>query len=251
MAGSLGGMVPHPLPGPLPRRATLLGLGSLGFAGCATGPFGALGGTPLAALPPDGLVLLRQGIPGAMMSGLGFALAPGLVATSAHLVRDFGAAGPGQRLRGALGDGRPVPLTTLAVSRSMDLALLASAVPLAAVPLAAHRPRPGERIWLAGAPAMNRAVVEGAVTRARLPTRAGEGFVVAAEATLGFSGGPAVNGRGEVVGMTAALVNAGPLPVLSTMLLGTDLGALLGDESRQVLVLHADGLAREAARLAA
>jgi S1-C subfamily serine protease len=69
-------------------------------------------------------------------------------------------------------------------------------------------------------------------------------------ALLGYSGGPAVDGEGRLVGVVTALTQPGAAPLLAA-LSGLDLDGLVrGSAGREVFLLSAEAVLREAARLA-
>ncbi len=237
--------------GLLLRLAGAAGLAA-GAAGCAVRPFGQLDHGPVAAVPRAGLVHFAAGIPGlAQFSGFGFALDAETVVTNGHVARGMGAGEPGAEMTGTLHNGRRLRCVTLAALESPDLAVLRALEPMAALSPAPRRARPGERVWLIGAPLMNRPVVEGVVAAPLVRGRRGEMFSIRAPATFGFSGGPAVNARGEVLGMVTALHGLNPQAMLSVAVLGFDLPALLDADGREMLAQHQDTVAATARRLQA
>ncbi len=240
------GWISAPAAAGMVGRRGVLGLVAAGaVGGCAVQPFATLARSegPGAAVPPASLVHFHGGIPGiAQVTGMGFALDAETVVTNGHVVRGMGAGNPGDRLSGALQGGGRMEFVTLASSAAPDLAVLHATGPLDPLPRAARRPLSGERLWLIGAPLLGRPVVEGEVTAARIRGARGDMFGIRAPATFGFSGGPAVNARGEAVGMVTAFRGMTPQAVLSVALIGFDLPALLDADGREMLVQHADAV---------
>jgi S1-C subfamily serine protease len=131
----------------------------------------------------------------------------------------------------------------------MDLAVLAvPAVFAPAVPAAAP-PWEGAPIWAAGSPAAGPAVAAGQVVRTgtNLPGH-GPGFTARIGALLGYSGGPALDGQGRLLGLVTALPQPGAAPLLAA-LSGVDLDGLARGEREVFLLGIGDALA-EAARIA-
>lgn len=226
----------------LPLLVLLPGL----LGACARLPAEAARGTPAEAVAARGFALLSaQGMP----LGSAVAIAPGLLVTNAHVIP----AGT-ERLAFTRGDGA-VRGEVLLAGRSdrMDLALLTIQPGLVEpVPLAATPPRAGQILWAAGAPAAGPAVAAGEVVRpAALLAGHGPGFTARMQALLGYSGGPAVDAGGRLVGLVTALPQPGAAPLLAA-LSGVDLDGLTrGPGGREVFLLSAPAAAEEARRLAA
>lgn len=218
----------------------LLGLALL--PGCTRLPAEAARGTPgqaalagFAALSADGVAL-----------GSAVAVAPGLLLTNAHVLPD-GAT----RIEARRGDGAAAAAAVpLARSPRLDLALLA--VPegvFAPLPVAPQPPLAGQDLWALGAPRAGAAVATGPVVlpAAWLPGH-GPGLTARMPALLGYSGGPAVDAEGRLVGLVTALPRPGAAPLLAA-LSGLDLDGLAGGGVREVFLLSAPAALAEAARL--
>jgi S1-C subfamily serine protease len=212
---------------------------------CARLPAGEARGTPAEAAAAHSFALLTlNGVP----LGSAVALESGLLVTNAHVIP----AGV-ERLTFTRGDGGARG-EALVISRSdrMDLAVLAVQPDVfAPLPTAAALPQAGQRLWAAGAPTAGAAVAEGRVLHpaAFLPGH-GYGFTARMPALLGYSGGPAVDAEGKLVGLVTALPQPGVAPLLASMS-GVDLDGLVrGQEGREVFLLSVPELLMEAARIA-
>lgn len=194
-------MTPGPGPGPAPVAAAdpvAPPEVAIGDAVTATrrGPF-----TPA---PVEDLVVVRVSVSvcGTRSMGSGVVVAEGLLLTAAHVVGDArlvrvdhgGATVTGEVL-GVLADGRDVALV------AVDAAGIESLTPVSAPP-------PGHPITLVGYPDGERRSVSvgprvelaDAVTALVAPDAIG----VDAAATMGFSGGPALDRAGAVIGIVVA-----------------------------------------------
>ena len=123
----------------------------------------------------------------------------GLVVTNWHVVRD--AAGP---IVVAFPDGFRSGATLLKTDRDWDLAALAIWRPQAApIPLAGEPPRPGEPLAIAGYGSGQYRLIAGRCTQYVAPARNQpfEMVELSAPARQGDSGGPILNGRGELAGV--------------------------------------------------
>jgi S1-C subfamily serine protease len=147
---------------------------------------------------------------GEIQTGSGIILnRDGYILTAAHIAR-----GPQFALRVQLGDGRRLPAEVVKVSPKQELAIIKTAPLPEAVPLAfadSARVRRGEPALAVGSPRRMWGVVT--VGRVRTPN-IGErldygswgfdnGMELSLEVESGHSGGPVVNGRGELIGMVA------------------------------------------------
>ena len=228
----------------LPVPALLLALLLPLLGACARLPAEEARGSPAGTVAAQGFALLSlDGVP----LGSAVAAAPGLLLTSAHVVP----AGV-DHLAFTRGDGAARGQAWLAArSERMDLALLAVPPGLfAPVPLAAAPPEAGQRLWAVGAPAAGPALAEGAVLRPTtwLPGH-GPGFTARLPALLGYSGGPAVDAQGRLVGLVTAVPQPGAAPLLAA-LSGVDLDGLArGAAGREVFLLGAAEAMAEARRL--
>jgi hypothetical protein len=224
----------------LPCMLLLLAL----LGACARLPVEEARGSPAEAAAARSFARLAlDGVP----LGSAVAVAPGLLVTSAHAIPD-GA----ERLAFTRGDGAVRGQAVLAGrSARMDLAVLAVPAGLfTPVPIASAPPEPGQRLWAVGAPAAGPALAAGEVLRpaAWLPGH-GPGFTARLPALLGYSGGPAVDGQGRLVGLVIALPQPGAAPLLAA-LSGVDLdGIARGRAGREVFLLGAPEAVAEARRL--
>jgi serine protease Do len=140
--------------------------------------------------------------------GSGFAVAPNLVITAAHVVTAIGADAAVTSSAGRQ------PARIVATDKDDDIALLEIDKPLPVLPLASAPPKVGEWIVVVGNP-----FGAGMVATAGIVS-AGPGAITAtaelsrriqinASVNPGNSGGPVVNLAGEVVGSTTSLVAGG------------------------------------------
>jgi hypothetical protein len=218
---------------------------------CARLPAEEARGTPAEAAAARSFALLTlHGVP----LGSAVALAPGLLVTSAHVIPPYLASTGGERLAFTRGDGAERGEAVLAGrSDRMDLAVLA--VPHGAftpIPHTAEAPRTGQRLWAVGAPAAGPALAEGQVLRpAAWLAGHGSGFTARMPALLGYSGGPAVDRQGRLVGLVTALPQPGAAPLLAA-LSGVDLDGLArGGAGREVFLLGVPEVIAEVLRLTA
>lgn len=182
--------------------------------------------------------------------GSAFALAPGLAITNAHVVEGL-EAGSSLALVASAGSQHRVPGRVIAVSRRMDLAVLA--VPddfLLPVAESNSRSIPGLAVSAAGvdasSPALPRRALRGEIRDPRAAvTVFGPGMVVRMPGVRpGFSGGPVLDGRGALVGMIAAIRPGRPVAAAGSGF--TPSGDRPPDEA---LVLRAPELRAEVRRL--
>ena len=155
--------------------------------------------------------------------GSAVSTAEGRLLTSDHVIP------PGvDRLAFQRGDGAASGEARL-LSRSprMDLALLA--IPPGAIepiPLASSPLRTGQDLWAVGAPSAGHAVASGRILRPSMTLEGyGPGFLARLPALLGYSGGPAVDEQGRLLGLVTALPQPGAAPLLAA-LSGLDLHGL-------------------------
>lgn len=212
---------------------------------CARLPGEDSRGTPAEAAARRGFAQLALG---GVALGSAVAVAPERLLTAAHVL-PAGA----ERLGFRRGDGLAAgEARLLARSPRMDLALLAVPPVFEPVPQAAAPVRAGDRLWAAGSPAAGAAVSSGEVLRpaVHLPGH-GPGFTARLGALLGYSGGPAVDAEGRLVGMVTALPQPGVAPLLAA-LSGLDLDGLArGGAGREVFLLGIEEIRQELGRLAA
>ncbi len=220
-------------------RAALILL-ILSLAACARMPLEEARGTPVEAVARTGFA--RLGL-GGVPVGSAVAVAPDRLITNAHVVPEntdslIFRRGDG----GAAGEAR-----VLARSARMDLVVLA--VPAVFEPVSLGGPvRAGDRVWAAGAPAAGAAVSEGVVLRPRVRLAGhGPGFTARLGALLGYSGGPAVDAAGRLVGIVTALPQAGAAPLLAA-LTGVDVEGMTSP-GREVFLLGVGEVMREVERV--
>jgi S1-C subfamily serine protease len=195
---------------------------------------GAVAAQGFASLSTTGLPL-----------GSAVAIAPDRLLTNAHVIPERGS-----QLSFRRGDGAASgPARLLARSDRMDLAVLEVPAVFAPAHPAKAPPREGAAIWAAGSPAAGPAVVAGRVARAEmlLPGH-GPGFTARIGALLGYSGGPALDGQGRLLGLVTAVPQPGAAPLLAA-LSGVDLDGLLRTDREVFLIGIAEALA-EADRIA-
>jgi hypothetical protein len=211
---------------------------------CARLPAGDAQGSPAEAVAARGFALLSAG---GLPLGSAVAVAPDRLLTNAHILPD-GAT----RLRFIRGDGAARgEAVLLARSPRMDLAVLAvPAGVLSPVPLAESPPRPGQTIWALGAPVVGPAVATGHVERpAATLIGHGPGFTARLGALMGYSGGPALDEAGRLLGLVTALPQPGAAPLLAA-LSGFDLDGLARGAGREVFLLGGPAALVEAHRIA-
>jgi len=214
-----------------------------GLVACAAPPAQQAAGTPAARVAADSLVSLQAN---GVSVGAAVAVGGRRFVTNAHVLRQ---ASGTLVLRRADG-GAAMEARLLATSPRMDLAVLEVAEDFARpAPLAARMPQAGERVWAVGPQGLGRALAAGQVTRPQVEmTGFGPGFTAGLGALMGFSGGPVVDARGRVLGLTTALPNPGAAPTLA-MLTGFDLAGYAQGEARQVFALGIQAVMAEAQRL--
>jgi len=123
----------------------------------------------------------------------------GLVLTNWHVVRD--AVGP---ISVEFPDGFRSGAVLLRTDRDWDLAALAIWKPgVQPIPLATQSPQPGEWLWIAGYGSGSYRAAAGRCTEYLSPggNLPNEMVELEASARLGDSGGPILNGRGELAGI--------------------------------------------------
>ncbi len=234
--------------GVLGRRQVMRGMGgmvaSMALAGCATRlPGEAAVGTPVAQLSATGFAALQLS---GMARGAAVAFDACHALTCAHVLEAGGAV----TLRRGL-DGAEAPVLGLMRSRRMDLAVLRMPPGfLEPPPRATDLPRSGEPVWAAGAPGLGHTVAQGVVEApdAEMPGF-GRGFTARMPALMGYSGGPVVDSRGTLMGLTSAMPGGGGASLIA-LLAGADLDGLMGGD-REVFVLSIQRASAEARRLLA
>lgn len=152
------------------------------------------------------------------LNGTGWFVDPkGILFTAAHVLER-----PGQKVEVTSSAIGRVNAEVLAVDLGHDLALLRVPARDAAYPalvLAEKSPKPGEEVFLFGAPIYRHAVMlRGSVARddttfEYYEDRYNEVTHFSATAPIGTSGGPWLNLRGEVVGLNSAVMSQNGLPV--------------------------------------
>jgi S1-C subfamily serine protease len=212
---------------------------------CARLPASDAKGTPAEAVAARSFALLSvAGLP----VGSAVSTAQGRLLTSGHVIP----AGV-NRLAFQRGDGAAAGEARL-FSRSprMDLALLA--IPhglIEPVSLASSPLRVGQDLWAVGAPSVGHAVASGRILHSSTTLEGyGPGFLARLPALLGYSGGPAVDEQGRLLGLVTALPQPGAAPLLAA-LSGLDLhGLALGRGGRDIFLLSASEALAEVQRLA-
>jgi S1-C subfamily serine protease len=208
------------------------------IAACARMPTDEARGTPAAAVAERGFARLSViGMP----IGSAVAITPDRLLTNAHVIPQHV-----ENVTFTRGDGDSGQARVLARSDRMDLALLAVPPRFVAPPLSAP-PGAGRPVWAAGAPAAGPAVVAGRVSQPSvLLAGHGPGFTARIGALLGYSGGPAVDAEGRLVGIVTALPQPGAAPLLAA-LSGVDLDGIARQrEGREVFLLSAVAAVEEA-----
>ncbi|WP_146217049.1 S1 family peptidase [Falsiroseomonas bella] len=231
------------VPIPACRRGLSVALLAAALLGaCARLPAEEARGTPAEAVAAQGFARLSAtGLP------LGSAVAVALdrLLTNAHVIPEGV-----EQLAFRRGDGAASgPARLLARSDRMDLAVLEVPAVFAPAQPAPQSPAEGDPLWAAGSPAAGPAVVAGrvAIPAATLPGH-GPGFTARIGALLGYSGGPALDGQGRLLGLVTAVPQPGAAPLLAA-LSGVDLDGLARGEREVFLLGIGDALA-EAARIA-
>lgn len=168
--------------------------------------------TPLESVSHNYITLI-SGIPGVLaLYASAVVVRPGIAVTNAHVVAAT------DRLAGWV-DGRGlVPVTVLAVSDRMDLALLQVPTDLGG-PLRVASPAAQGAIWAMGTTAnfWQSPVTSGQIVNARAwacadfratdphTCRHIDGLMLAGDIQFGYSGGPVVDPSGAVVGLTQGI----------------------------------------------
>lgn len=197
---------------------------------------GATPRTPPQAVQSVALVLTDDG------HGSGFLISPdGYLLTNAHVV------GPSRSVRVRWADGAEGPAQVLRTDKARDIALLkADSVPAQALALRDALPGQGEPVFAIGAPldpSLQGTLTRGIVSANRVIE--GRPFIQSdVSVTHGNSGGPLVNERGEVVGVTDLSITE------NGALVGLNMFIPIGDALRALALAPAPApAASEAARL--
>jgi len=141
--------------------------------------------------------------------GSGFLVGPGLLATNAHVIAGEAAGDIEVRFPSAASEARgPFPARVVYRDTALDLALLAVASRLPALPLDdSPSPKPGRDVVIIGCPGVGGMAIENAVSRGVMGPRVGVGSLefdqVSAAINPGNSGGPVIDTSGKVVGLAA------------------------------------------------
>jgi serine protease Do len=180
-------------------------------AACAKAPVGVPGETAAKGLSPAEIA--RQATPSVVQIrapgriGTGFVVGGGgLIATSLHVVEDA------DQLSVILADGRAFEhVTVVGFDQAQDVVVLAiDAERLPALPLAREPIQAGERVVAIGHPhGLANTVSDGLVSAVRREPGGGEGLQISAPISPGSSGGPVLNERGQVVGVTTSTHRVG------------------------------------------
>ena len=188
-------------------RLLAAGVPILGSAACAAR-------TRLSSLP-DFAALVERVAPSVVAVGdanqtlgSGFAVAPGLVVTAAHVAQALGAQPVVISSKGRQ------PARVVASHQDDDMALLEVGQALPPLPLAAAPPRVGEWIVVVGNPfgggmTATAGIVSAAPGAIKATPELARRIQINAAVNPGNSGGPVVNLSGEVVGATTSLVAGG------------------------------------------
>ncbi len=179
------------------------------LSACAL-PFERAADTPLSSVSGN-YITLYSGVPlflGYTASAV--VVADGLAVTNRHVVQ------ASNRIQGYVAGRGLIPIEVVAVSPRMDLALL-RIPPGIGRPLAAASGEVGEAVWLMGTPMPFVApVVAGTVENAagwscpeedgtlHCPQRQ-SGLLIRAEGGPGYSGGPVVDPRGRLIGLSQGI----------------------------------------------
>jgi S1-C subfamily serine protease len=203
-------------------------LAACGGAGAErAGQGGALSPAEITRRATPAVVQIRA--PGRI--GSGFVVgAGGLVATCLHVVADA------EQVTVVLADGRSFDeVEVVAYDEAQDLVVLAiearhlPVLPLARAPIAA-----GERVVTIGHPhGLSNTVSDGLVSAVRHDALDGEGLQISAPISPGSSGGPVLNDRGQVVGVTTSTHRVGQNLNFATPV--AHLGRLLRSRERRPL----------------
>lgn len=188
-------------------RLLVVGVPGLASAACAA--------RARAGLQPDFVRVIERVAPsvvgvgdGKQTLGSGFAVAPDLVVTAAHLAENVGVRATITSLTGRQS------VQVVALRKDDDLALLEVKQPLPALTLAATLPRVGEWILVLGNPfgagmVATAGIVSAAPGAIAANPELARRIQINAAVNPGNSGGPVVNLAGEVVGATTTLVAGG------------------------------------------
>ena len=146
----------------------------------------------------------------ALMTGSGFFVSPGRVATNLHVVRGASRA----EIKTLDGKGRVYPVTgTLAIDEEGDLALLGVDMPPErgrVAELATSLPDEGEQIFVIGNPLkLEGSVSDGIVSAVREVPNLGRIIQITAPISHGNSGSPVFNLHGQVLGVVTIKVTNG------------------------------------------
>jgi hypothetical protein len=143
---------------------------------------------------------------GLLQQGSGFRISGGRIATNAHVVSNA------TRIEVFSDEGKLVGTTQYAesISSSVDIAILPRLGSYGVIlPLAGNAPAVGEKVIVLGAPeGLTNTVSDGIVSALR--TLDGQSLIqISAPISPGSSGGPVLNNRGEVIGVSVATYREG------------------------------------------
>ncbi len=172
------------------------------------------------------------------------------VLTCAHVLPAFSAGAWLRRPDGAARHAR-----VLARSPGLDLMVLVVTPGfLRPAAFADQPPVAGQAVWALGAPGIGPTLAAGQVDHVEaLLQGTGPGFTARMPALMGYSGGPIIDVRGRVIGLTAAMLRptSGGGAMLLARLSGMDLAGLTRGQERRVFALSVAAVREEAARLLA
>ncbi len=233
----------------MPRRAWVSRIGWLCWLVCC--PVWLMAGQARADAVPErvgALVVCLDSrlVNGVRALGTGFFVAPKVIATVAHQVRGA------ERIAVHLAGGRVLSARPLMLSADSDLALirvLDTASP-SITPLPVGVPRLGDEVFTIGCPlGLSHTMTRGVVSH---PERRLDGQVLIQTdlaINRGNSGGPLVNGAGELLGVVQGTLRAGQ--GIHFAIPAGKLGELMRDAGLRAPMVHdreLDHLWREAAR---
>jgi S1-C subfamily serine protease len=205
-------------------------------------------GTPAARVAAESFAAVLDPAGGAPL-GAAVAVGPLRALTSAHVAR---AAFKGGRLRLQRGDGiTEADAMVQAISDRIDLALLD--LPdgfLTAAAVVEAAPASGEVVRAVGPHRLGRAIAAGRVMQPSASINSsGRGFIARLPVLMGYSGGPVLDHKGRLLGLTTAALDETVGAHLIALLAGVDFAGLVFGEHRRVFVLGIMAAQDESRRL--